>query len=292
MAGPAGPLRLDHIGIAVRSIAEARRFWEALGLHLDGEEEVAGEAVRVGFLPLGETLLELLEPTSPDSPIARHLERRGPGLHHLCVSVPDVRAAMAELAAAGFELLSPEPQPGPTAAWCASSTHARPAVSWSSSRSRPAAGLELAVQPLPLVICATRSARLPVVDAAAVRSPARGGAASNADALGSSHGSDRCRRAGHRPLQGTEGEDVGRPAAARRHRLTVRGLDLASVDDWLRQERAGDEALIGPSTIFIPTHRIVRVDLEETGAAVESFAERFAEACGRDAREALMGSRG
>ena len=74
--------------------------------------------------------------------------------------------------------------------------------------------------------------------------------------------------------------------------LTVRGLDLASVDDWLRQERAGDEALIGPSTIFIPTHRIVRVDLEETGAAVESFAERFAEACGRDAREALMGGRG
>lgn len=74
--------------------------------------------------------------------------------------------------------------------------------------------------------------------------------------------------------------------------LTVRGLDLASVDDWLRQERAGEEALIGPSTVFIPTHRIVRVDLEETGAAVESFAERFAEACGRDAREALMGGRG
>jgi len=74
--------------------------------------------------------------------------------------------------------------------------------------------------------------------------------------------------------------------------LTVRGLDLASVDDWLRQERAGDEALIGPSTVFIPTHRIVRVDLDETGAAVESFADRFAEACGRDAREALMGGRG
>jgi len=74
--------------------------------------------------------------------------------------------------------------------------------------------------------------------------------------------------------------------------LTVRGLDLASVDDWLRQERAGDAALIGPSTVFIPTHRIVRVDLDETGAAVASFADRFAEACGRDAREALMGGRG
>ena len=73
--------------------------------------------------------------------------------------------------------------------------------------------------------------------------------------------------------------------------LVVRGLDLASVEDWLRQERAGDAALIGPSTIFVPTHRIVRVDLDESGAVVESFADRFAEACGRDAREALMGGR-
>ena len=73
--------------------------------------------------------------------------------------------------------------------------------------------------------------------------------------------------------------------------LVVRGLDLASVEDWLRQERAGDAALIGPSTIFVPTHRIVRVDLDESGAVVESFADRFADACGRDAREALMGGR-
>jgi hypothetical protein len=74
--------------------------------------------------------------------------------------------------------------------------------------------------------------------------------------------------------------------------LTARGLDLASVEDWLRQERAGDAALIAPSTVFIPTHRIVRIDLDETGAAVKSFADRAAEACGRDAREALMGGRG
>jgi methylmalonyl-CoA/ethylmalonyl-CoA epimerase len=112
MAAPAGPPQLDHIGIAVRSIADARRFWEALGLRLDGEEEVASQAVRVGFLPLGDIRLELLEPTSPESPIARHLERRGPGLHHLCISVSDIRRSMAELAAAGCELLSPEPQPG------------------------------------------------------------------------------------------------------------------------------------------------------------------------------------
>jgi len=112
MAGPTGPSHLDHVGIAVRSIAEALRFYEALGLRLEGEEEVAGQAVRVAFLPLGSTRLELLEPASPESPIARHLDRRGPGLHHLCVSVPDIRSAMAQLAGAGFELLSDEPQPG------------------------------------------------------------------------------------------------------------------------------------------------------------------------------------
>jgi methylmalonyl-CoA/ethylmalonyl-CoA epimerase len=112
MAEPTGPSRLDHVGIAVRSIAEALRFYGALGLRLEGEEEVAGQAVRVAFLPLGETRLELLEPVSPESPIARHLERRGPGLHHLCVSVPDIRAAMKQLAGAGVELLSDEPQPG------------------------------------------------------------------------------------------------------------------------------------------------------------------------------------
>jgi hypothetical protein len=74
--------------------------------------------------------------------------------------------------------------------------------------------------------------------------------------------------------------------------LTVRGLDLASVEDWLRQERAGEAGLIGPSTFFVPTHRIVRVDLDESGAVVDSYADRFAEACGRDAREALMGGQG
>jgi methylmalonyl-CoA epimerase len=110
--GSRGPSHLDHIGIAVSSIAEAVGFYEALGLELEGEELVEQQRVRVGFLPLGETRLELLEPTAPDSPIARHLDRRGPGLHHVCFSVPDVRAAMARLAKAGFQLLSDEPQQG------------------------------------------------------------------------------------------------------------------------------------------------------------------------------------
>ena len=103
---------LDHIGIAVKSIAESRRPYEALGLDVEGEEEVPGQGVRVAFLPVGDGRLELLEPTTPDSPIAHHLEKRGPGLHHICLRVKDIRRAMADLRERGFELLSEEPQPG------------------------------------------------------------------------------------------------------------------------------------------------------------------------------------
>lgn len=103
---------LDHIGIAVESIAEGRRLYEALGLAVEGEEEVSAQGVRVAFLPVGDGRLELLEPMTPDSPIARHLEKRGPGLHHICLRVEDIRRSMADLRERGFELLSEEPQPG------------------------------------------------------------------------------------------------------------------------------------------------------------------------------------
>jgi methylmalonyl-CoA/ethylmalonyl-CoA epimerase len=103
---------LDHIGIAVPSIAEGRRFYEALGLQVEGEEEVPEQQVRVAFLPMGEGRVELLEPTSETSPIARHLSRRGAGLHHVCFRVADIRAAMGRLAAEGYELLAKDPQRG------------------------------------------------------------------------------------------------------------------------------------------------------------------------------------
>ncbi len=105
-------MTLDHVGIAVASLDEGLAFYRALGLELAGTEEVPSQKVRVAFLPVGETRFELLEPTAPDSPIAVHLDKRGPGLHHLCVRVPDIRAAMRDLAAQGFRLLSAEPQQG------------------------------------------------------------------------------------------------------------------------------------------------------------------------------------
>jgi len=103
---------LDHIGIAVDAIAESSRFYEALGLEVEGVEEVPEQKVRVAFLGVGDSRLELLEATEPASPIARHIDRRGPGLHHICLRVPDIRVAMKNLEAQGYRLLSPEPQPG------------------------------------------------------------------------------------------------------------------------------------------------------------------------------------
>jgi hypothetical protein len=74
--------------------------------------------------------------------------------------------------------------------------------------------------------------------------------------------------------------------------LVLRGLDLESVEDWIRQERAGSEKLIGPSTFFVPMHRVLRIDLDDDGPVVESYHNRFATASGRDALEALLETSG
>lgn len=104
--------KVDHIGIAVRSIAEALPLYEALGLSVERYEVVESEGVRVAFIACGETHLELLEPTREDSPIAKFLEQRGPGLHHICLGSDDVRADDAKLRAAGVRVLRPEPTIG------------------------------------------------------------------------------------------------------------------------------------------------------------------------------------
>lgn len=104
--------RLDHIGIAVRSIEEALGVYRALGLEVARRERVESQGVVTAFLPVGESRLELLEPTSADSPVGRFLARRGPGLHHVCLSVPDIEAALEELARRGFRLLNRQPVAG------------------------------------------------------------------------------------------------------------------------------------------------------------------------------------
>lgn len=108
---------VDHVGIAVRSIAESRVFYEALGLAVEAIEDVPGDQVRVAMIPCGAMRLELLEPTSGESPIARFLERRGPGLHHLCLATDDLGADDARLREAGYQVLRPEPSRGAGGCW-------------------------------------------------------------------------------------------------------------------------------------------------------------------------------
>lgn len=103
---------IDHLGIAVASIEEARRFYEQLGLHVEAIEEVPQEGVRVAIIPCGASRIELLEPTSEDSPIARFLASKGPGLHHVCFASSDVRKEGEALRAHGFRVLRDEPTPG------------------------------------------------------------------------------------------------------------------------------------------------------------------------------------
>lgn len=99
---------IDHLGIAVKSLAQARKFYEQLGLKVGDEEVVAHEKVRVAMVPLGESRIELLEPTATDSVIAKFLEKRGEGLHHVALHVPDLRGAVKTLKASGARFISEE----------------------------------------------------------------------------------------------------------------------------------------------------------------------------------------
>jgi len=104
--------QLDHIGIAVPSIAEARRLYESLGLAVVHEETIEPEQVRTALIPAGDARIELLEPTSPDSPVGRFLAKRGPGLHHVALQVENIAATLDELKAQGARLLSDDLQIG------------------------------------------------------------------------------------------------------------------------------------------------------------------------------------
>ena len=105
--------QIDHLGVAVRSITEAGVYYrEVLGLSEEAVEEVPEQKVRVAFFGVGAVRIELLEPTDDDSPVARFLEKRGPGLHHVAYRVDDLPAALAALKAAGVRLIDETPRPG------------------------------------------------------------------------------------------------------------------------------------------------------------------------------------
>jgi methylmalonyl-CoA/ethylmalonyl-CoA epimerase len=105
--------RINHIAIAVASLDEAAKVYETLlGIRMDSREHVASNKVEVGFIPVGESRLELVQPDSPDSPVAKFIAKRGPGLQHLCFEVDDIETELARLKAAGVRLINEAPVAG------------------------------------------------------------------------------------------------------------------------------------------------------------------------------------
>ncbi len=104
--------RIDHLGIAVKSIAAARTFYEAVGLAITHEEEVAHEGVRTAMVPVGESRIELLQPLADDTPVGKFLMKRGEGLHHVALHVEDISATLEQMQGRGVEIASPRIQVG------------------------------------------------------------------------------------------------------------------------------------------------------------------------------------
>ncbi|MCL2566039.1 MAG: methylmalonyl-CoA epimerase [Defluviitaleaceae bacterium] len=106
------PLKIDHIGIAVNSIEESLKFYEALGLKCEGIEEVAEQKVKVAFLPCGDSELELLESTDPEGPVAKFIEKKGTGIQHIAIRVSNIEEAIAEMKEKGFQMIDEKPRYG------------------------------------------------------------------------------------------------------------------------------------------------------------------------------------
>lgn len=105
--------KINHIGIAVQSLDATLPFYrDALGMIFKGEEEVAEQKVKVAMLQVGESKIELLEPTSPESPIAKFLEKNGPGIHHVAYEVEDIESAIAHMLAQGARMIDEQPRNG------------------------------------------------------------------------------------------------------------------------------------------------------------------------------------
>lgn len=106
-------LKIDHLGIAVKSIDEGKKFWaDILGLEFEGLETVESQKVTTAFFPVGESEVELLESTAPDGPIAKYLEKKGEGIQHIAFRVENIEEALTELKEKGVKLIDEKPRRG------------------------------------------------------------------------------------------------------------------------------------------------------------------------------------
>jgi len=106
------PKKISHIGIAVHSIEEAAKFYQKLGLEIESIEVVESQKVRVAFIPVGDVRLELLEPTSDESAVAKYLEKKGEGIHHLAMATDNLVEKLDDVASKGIRLIDKVPRPG------------------------------------------------------------------------------------------------------------------------------------------------------------------------------------
>jgi len=103
--------RIDHLAILVDDIDQAAAFWrDGLGMIVAHQQEIPAEQARIAFLPVGDGEIELVQPTTPDSGLRRYLEKRGPGMHHVCLQVDDIEGMLAQIKAGGFELINETPR--------------------------------------------------------------------------------------------------------------------------------------------------------------------------------------
>jgi len=236
--------RVDHLGIAVTSIDESLRFWEAaLGMRVEGREIMSTEGVEVAFLPAGETRIELLESRSAASAIAGFLGKRGAGLHHVTLEVDDLRGMLDRLSAAGVTVLDPAPRSGAGGS----------RVAFVHPRSTGGVLLELVERPGPR--------------------PGRGGIESGETVLA-------YLREPQEKLWGV----LRRLDAAG---IVLEGVDLTSFDDWVAQIERGEDSVVGPSVLFVPTPRIEKILLDRPSGSLPSLADRFLRRTGRPVQEVL-----
>ena len=240
--------RIDHIGIAVQKLDERLPFWtDGLGLRLAGCETVASEGVRVAFLDGGSSRIELLEPIEPDSPVGRHLERRGEGVHHVTLEVPDLGAALERLASRGVEPLAPGPRPG-------------------------AGGSRVAF----LHPRSTGGVLVELVERTGSTAPSPSG--------GAHIGPGAVVLAYLREPQEKMWGVLRRLDAAG---VVAETIELSSFDEWVTAVAAGEESVLGPSVLFIPMARVEKLLLDRRSGSLPTLAERFERRVGRTVHEVL-----
>ncbi len=224
--------KVDHIGIAVDSLEKRLPFWAgALGLNVSAIETVETEQVKVAFLSVGGTRIELLEAISADSPVAKHVDRRGPGIHHLTFEVADLDAALEKLREAEVQIIGDGARDGAgghRVVFVHPKSSGGVLVELTEARGGTTAGDEMAPGAPILVYMREPQEKI-------------WGVLRRLDATG----------------------------------VTVEGIDLGSFDDWLAQiEHDGEDAIAGPSVVFVPIGRVEKILLDRPSGAIPSLAQR------------------